>query len=115
MKKIVVLIVLAIIVICPCAAQSTSNDAQRIVGTWTQVNDTLLLFPAGTVWVFNANGTGTCAGENFYYGISASGGINIISYGNDDLTIWDLLGDNELFISPDGRRIIIYGCVLQKG
>ena len=88
MKKVVVFVFLAMVLIGSCAAQS-ANDTQRIVGTWTEEE--------GTVWVFNANGTGTRGGNNFNYGISVSGGIyiDIPSYRG-----------YTLYISPDGRRMI---------
>ena len=41
MKKAVVFVVLAMVVISICAAQSTNSDAQRIVGTWVAQGLTL--------------------------------------------------------------------------
>ena len=98
MKKAVVFAVLAMVLIGSIAAQSAAADAQRIVGTWTQVNVTRDFpgIPAGTVWVFNANGTGTIGGSNFHFGISANGQIAVTG-----------LGDRTLFMSPDGRRMFI--------
>ena len=93
MKKAFVLVVLAMVLILSCAAQST-ND-QRIVGTW----DT-----GGTVWVFNANGTGSFEGNNFNYAISANGNIYISTIGRGD----------TLYMSPDGRRMFIYGAWFEK-
>jgi hypothetical protein len=49
MKSGFVFVVLTMVVIGSCVAQSANNDTQRIVGTWTQ--------DGGTIWVFNANGT----------------------------------------------------------
>jgi len=97
MKKVVVFIVLAMVLINYCTAQSANNDAQRIVGTWTQDD--------GTVWVFNINGTGTYGNTNFFYGISAGGKIFITDWYSNTY---------DLYMSPDGRRMIIYGYVFQK-
>jgi len=96
MKKAIIFIVLAMVVISYCAAQS-ENEAQRIVGTWTQEN--------GTVWVFNENGTGTRGSINFFYGISSSGNIYITGI-TKFVTI--------LYMSPDGKRMFIGELVLQK-
>ena len=92
MKRAVVFVVLAMVVIGSCAAQS-ANDSQRIVGTWVSEDGKVTI-------VFNTNGTGTGEGggekHNFSYGISASGEIYI--------SIW---GTNKLFMSPDGRRMYL--------
>jgi hypothetical protein len=98
MKKAVTFVILAMVVIGYCSAQS-ENDAQRIVGTWTQEN--------GTVWVFNENGTGAKGNVNFYYGISSGGNIYITGV-TKFVTI--------LYMSPDGRRMLIGGdaLMLQK-
>jgi len=91
MKKAVFLVSLVMVLVGACAAQSASNDAQRIVGTWVSKD-------GSTTFVFNANGTGTASEggqtENFDYGISASGEI-IMSNG----------GYFKIFMSPDGRRM----------
>ena len=75
MKKVVVFVILAMVLIGSCAAQSATNDAQRLVGTWVSEN--------GWTLVFNANGTGTCSGSgsrdgNIFWGVSASGGLSIV-------------------------------------
>ena len=91
MKKVVVfavlVMVLVLLVSCAAQAQSATTDAQRIVGTWTG---------QGILWVFNANGTGTAGGDNFTFGISANGSIFV-----------SLFGSQQLFMSPDGRRMFI--------
>jgi len=56
MKKAVVFVILVMFVISSCAVQS-SNDAQKIVGTWVSEIHNV---------VFNANGTGTWNGENIF-------------------------------------------------
>jgi len=103
MKKAVIFVVLTMVVIGYCAAQN-ANDAQRIVGTWTdQQNQT---------WVFNANGTGTFGGNNFNYGISANGNIYLTNTGSKDSP----MGDNNyvLYMSPDGKRMFIGNSMFQK-
>ena len=109
MKKAVFFVVLAMVVIGFCAAQS-ANDAQRIVGTWTYISGSKENNPSTTVWVFNANGSGTqtTRGENqsFYWGISATGSV-FLSYSNNYDSLY-------FFLSPDGKRIIIGGVPYQK-
>ena len=95
MKKTIIFLVLAMVLIGSCAAQN-ANDAQRIVGTWTQNS-------SSTVFVFNANGTGTWGGNNFTYGISASGEIYVVPSADGS----GIRGLSKLFMSPDGRRMFI--------
>jgi hypothetical protein len=108
MKRVCVFILLAMVMIGSCAAQSTSNDAQRLVGTWSLIsgsgpdND-----PSYTAFVFNANGTGTYTERggnvvNFYWGISATGDISTTQ------------GDFKFFLSPDGRRMVRNRYAYQK-
>jgi hypothetical protein len=110
MKKTVILFVLALVMVLigSCAAQSANNIAQRIVGTWTQVNDTNPFNTnKGTIWIFKANGTGTQGGStNFNYGISSSGEIY--------LTIPAGFHDIMLFMSPDGKRMFLGSIMLEK-
>ena len=106
MKKAVGFVILAMVLIGSCAAQSANSDAQRIVGTWTQENDVGGVSSTGTVWVFNADGTGTRGGDNFIYGISAGGWIS---------TNLKNINEGILFMSPNGRRMIIsssYGSIV---
>ena len=99
MKRVVVFVVLAMVVVGYCAAQSASSDAQRIVGTWT-----LEASGIAYTWVFNANGTLTVTmdgkSENRKYGISASGVLYLVDNNNSG-------GEIPLYISPDGRRMIL--------
>ena len=109
MKKGVVFVVLAIVVIGSCAAQS-ANDAQRIVGTWTTDDD-------GTTYVFNANGTGTCTSGtnwsdpgktlNIFWGFSPNGEI-FIAYNSSRGSY------SKYSLSPDGRRMSIGTNMYQK-
>jgi len=100
MKRILIFVVLATFIFLSCATQNKNqdpiNNTHWIVGTWTQ--------EGGTVWTFNENGTGTAGKEKFIYGISAGSEI-YISNG------W---GARKIFISPDGKKMIIMGIVFQK-
>ena len=100
MKKAVVFVVLAMVVICSCAAQSATAD-QRIVGTWVCSADN----GQSRTYVFNANGTGTWTdfdGEfaNIFWGVSVSGEL-CFSRGYASASF------NKYAMSPDGRRIFI--------
>ena len=102
MKRFAVFVVLAMVVIGPCAAQSANNDAQKLVGTWVNENrnDAVTL-------VFNANGTGTWNSDNFFWGVSTSG-VLYIKYNNNDSD------GGTFYLSPDGRRMIYSDRVYQK-
>ena len=104
MKKTVVFVVLAMVLIGSCAAQS-ANDAQRLVGTWVTED--------GKTLVFNANGTGTGSGwrdsdrdGNIFWGVSISGILGI-RFPNEN---WEQI----FFLSPDSKRMILRGNVFQK-
>jgi hypothetical protein len=103
MKKIVALVVLAMVVIGFCVAQSVNIDTQRIVGTWTQAENGWGV-SAGTIWVFNANGTGTRGGVNFYYGISAGGEVRF--------SFWT--SESRLYMAPDGTRMYLGSIMFYK-
>ena len=102
MKKTVIFVVLALamVLIGSCAAQS-ANDAQRIVGTWVSAD-------GQTTLVFNADGTGTVGGNNFFYGISVDGVLQATA------NIFGSSNYGTLFFSPDGKRIIIRDKVYQR-
>ena len=108
MKRVVVFLVLAMVVIGSSAAQSAAADAQRIVGSWTIIDshphNAGSIWANGTVWVFNANGTGIRGGEVFSFGISADGRIGI----NQTTSGWNL------FIAPNGSRMIFGNVVFQR-
>jgi hypothetical protein len=106
MKRVVVFIVLAMVVIGSCAAQSA--EAQKLVGTWVSDN--------GITYVLNANGTGTGSGHqyetyngNIFWGVSISGELLIASASNTASNYKD-----TFYLSPDGRRMIWRGNVYQK-
>ena len=96
MKRVIVFIVLAMVVIGSCAAQSANNDAQRLVGTWVSDDN--------VTYVFNANGTGTRNGNDFFWGFSIDGSLFITAHNTNYV----------LYMSPDGRRIIFNKTVFQK-
>jgi len=92
-KRVVFFVVLAMVLVGFCAAQSASNYAQQIVGTWTT--------ESGVVWVFNANGTGSRGDQNFNYGISVDGII---------CTSIDMGGGSNtatICLSPDCKKMIL--------
>jgi len=107
MKKAVIFVVLAMVVIGSCAAQS-ANDAQRIVGTWSGVSNSGVAF----TYVFNANGTGTTTSDvtrNIYWGICGSGEIYISLESNGNKGSY-----RKFAMSPDGRRMFIDDYMFQK-
>jgi hypothetical protein len=103
MKRAVVLVFLAIVLISSCTVQIT-NDAQKIVGTWVSEIHNV---------VFNVNGTGIWNGENISYGISTRGNIILLGSARFPVPV-----ESTLYISPDGKKIIFFGSndyyVLQK-
>jgi len=105
MKKTVIFVFLAMVLIGSCAAQSATNDAQKIVGTWVTED--------GKTLVFNANGTGTGSNwqdsdrdGNIFWGVSTSGVLAIVF----PREYWE----KTFCLSPDGRRMIYNGRVFQK-
>jgi len=96
MKRVVVFIVLAMVVIGSCTAQSATNEAQKLVGTWVRDD--------GFTIVFNADGTGTIDdSSSFFWGVSTSGELFI-----------QRLGEGTFYLSPDGRRMIWRNSIYQK-
>jgi hypothetical protein len=109
MKKAIIFVVLAMVVVGFCAAQS-ANEAQRLVGTWigTFSNNTTT---TTITYVFNANGTGTLTGadgktSNIFWGISVSGEI-YISFNNNGIGTRDTTFI-KFAMSPDGKRLFCY-------
>jgi hypothetical protein len=108
MKKAVVFVVLAMVLIGSSAAQSAINDAQRLVGTWASLDN-------GIIYVFNANGTGTSSGRraqsengNIFWGVSSSGELYVILASSNTIT------NGICYFSSDGRRMIFLDSVYQK-
>ena len=108
MKKFIFIVVLAMLVGGFCFAQSSTNDAQRLVGTWVEED-------GGYTLVLNANGTGTInhprqtAGrnDNISWGVSNSGEL---------CTVPRIIANyfEPFFLSPDGRRMIFGNLVFIK-
>jgi hypothetical protein len=100
MKKIVGFIVLFMVLINICVAQTSSNEAQRLIGTWVGVFHTI---------VFNEDGTGTFTFDgkksNMVWGISNVGRLGTTIAGWSDLA---------LYFSPDGRRVVINTIAFEK-
>ena len=95
MKRFGVFVVLTVLLVSSCAAQSV-NNAQRIIGTWVDNN-------TGKTWVFNANGTvsGTDEdGDDFQYKFGFTDTKLVFS---DDST----LNVFNFSISSDGRTLIL--------
>jgi len=139
MKKILVFFVIGLLIFGSCSAQNvnaqSSNDAQRIVGTWIS---------SEFEFVFNANGTGTLRpgqeliasiteefnaaavaeiSANIHWGVSISGQIyisfNFSSSNNRDISDFQReisreFRNEDIFLSPDSRRMILAGEVFQK-
>jgi len=74
-------------------AQSSNNE-QRLVGTWTAVNNNLS-------WVFNSDFTGTVGNTTIRYGVA--GNKIVIFFGNRAAAI------SDFSISSDGRTVILTG------
>jgi hypothetical protein len=90
MKKAVVFIVLAMVVLGSCAAQNVNNE-RRIVGAWVDHE--------GDTWVFSADGKLTCDGENIKYAVTDTELATL----EDD----DTLAIFSISISSDGKNLIL--------
>jgi hypothetical protein len=95
MKKIGFFLILGMMAIGYCAAQ-TSNYAQRIMGTWTD--------HFGKTWVFGTDGKVTISGEVYYYGLADTKlALCDSDYGNSDA----YLSTYSISISTDGKTLIL--------
>jgi len=133
MRKVLVLFIVGFVFFGSCSAQNvnaqSSNEAQRLVGTW---------FNEKNEFVLNANGTGTFRpmaalvteitqfygaaavtlfSGNIIWGVSVSGNLYISidfpSSDNRDIReargyVWinDGIRNGVYYLSPDGRRLI---------
>jgi hypothetical protein len=105
MKKYLVFFVLSLAVLGLCFAQS-SNVTQRIVGTWTDIEDRL--------WTFGADG-------KLIYGSHVIGDVEFNYNVTDSKLILEIKGDEvyrywsgvtqkySISISSDGRTITLTG------
>jgi hypothetical protein len=103
MKKAVIFVVLAMVLIGSCFAQS-ANNAQRIIGTWVDNN-------TGKTWVFNANGTVSGAdedGDTFSYKFGVTD-AKIAFFDDGTLNIFNLS------ISSDGKTLILEMSISSRG
>jgi hypothetical protein len=78
-------------------AQS-SNDEQRLIGTW--IEESLSSSLNGRIWVFNSDGTVSIGNMTYNYAIAGNKLIYYSSYNNSQ----DVL---EYNISTDGRTLIL--------
>jgi hypothetical protein len=103
MKRIVIFVVLAMVLIGSCFAQS-ANNTQRIIGTWVDNN-------TGKTWVFNTNGTVTGFDEDddpFMYKFG---------FTDTKLAFSDEYYINvfNISISSDGRTLILEMSISSRG
>ena len=96
MKKALVFLIVGLVFFGACSAQNvnahSSNDAQRVVGTWKS--------PGDTIFTFNADGTFTQQSDNGRYFISS--GKLIIMIGTS-YRIYNI------YISSNGRTLFLEG------
>ena len=72
MKRVVVFIVLAMVVIGSCTAQSSTSAAQKLVGTWTDIE--------GYEWVFSADGKLKYDDDEYKYSVFDGDGERYLPY-----------------------------------
>jgi hypothetical protein len=85
-------------------AQSSNNE-QRIVGTWSGNSHLTSIYggDGGSVtWVFNSNGTGKTDNSSFKYGISPDKLIIVF----DAVDLFSLPTVYDYFFSPDGTLFL---------
>jgi len=116
MKTTFCVLLLFSVVLAICGAQS-SNDDQRLVGTWVVVKDfhpKSINTTEGRVWVFTSNNILSVEGRSS--GLSVWGTTSISGYIIFVGTLGEDVGDSfPYFITPDGRWLFISGvAVFQK-
>ena len=106
MKKKIAFIVFIVFISISCYAQSSNNNEQRLIGTWTNLlnNRTLII---------NSNGT-----------VSGDGWKNTVDHwaaAGDTLVLWKIYSDgsgsvdsNRFQFSSDGKTLIIGGTPYRK-
>jgi hypothetical protein len=100
MRRVYVLLVVGILLFGACSAQSANaqnaNNAQRIIGTWTD--------HFGGTWVFGTDGKVTISGSIYYYGVADTKlALCDSDYGNSDA----YLSTYTISISSDGKTLIL--------
>jgi len=100
MKKVVVFFIFAMLVFGACSAKradaQSTNNAQRIIGTWTTQD--------GETWVFNANGTGTVTDK---YNNSREYKFTVIDT-KLAMTVQSYTKIGDILISSDGKTLFIF-------
>jgi len=98
-------------VLANCSAQSSNND-QRIVGTWIYNGTTDNGTNYSITYVFNANGSGTFTNTHpnltgnytFIYGISITGEIIFSEVKGTGVRT---ISSGKIYFSPDAKMLII--------
>jgi len=109
MKRILVFFIVGVVFFGSCSAQNanaqSSNDAQRIVGTWRGVFSGGLIY----IYTFNSNGTYELTSSVTVYqrGNYGDSGNYFISeskliFGNSEATVVDF------YLRSDGRVLVFY-------
>jgi len=91
MKRIIVILLVVLVMVCSCSNFVQNNDARNLTGTWVTEDGSVTV-------IFNNNGTGTFNGDNISYGISADGQLRFRG---------GHINTYRLFISPDTKRAIL--------
>ena len=90
MKKVLVILIVGVVLFGACSAQraeaQSSNNAQKIIGTWVEQN--------GTTWVFNTNGNLTIGSKAIKFGVTET----MLALSDDYY---------DYSISSDGKTLII--------
>jgi len=111
MKKLFVFFVIGILLFGLCSAQnayaqSSSNDVQRIIGTWS-------IEGGGITFTFNADGSFTASGRHLFHNLVGNYMVN-----NSRLIFRNSGARNasvrDFYISADGRILVFQHTVRQQ-
>jgi hypothetical protein len=102
MRKLGICLVLLFFVLGVSCFAQTSNDAQRIVGTWNG--------PAGSggmniIFIFNSNGTYSVSGSDRGSGNYIFSGSKLLLENYNGTTV----GIFDYYFSTDGKQLVIGG------